>query len=86
MSLDVLEAGRVSVAHSRGDGAARRRADVEKFKFVLMLKVLQRDDPLRRLYLQKRWHGLSTAISNPREVRPYEPERTSSPLIALSCR
>ena len=84
MLLDVLEAGFVGAAHGRVDGAARRRVDVEKLKSDWMLKLLQRDDPLRRSYLQRRWHGLSTSTSIPGEIGPYKPERTSSSLIAIS--
>jgi hypothetical protein len=46
MPLDVLEA------------VAPDGADSQGIKIIdLMVKALQRDDPLRRLYLQRRWHG-----------------------------
>jgi hypothetical protein len=44
----------------------------------LIVKVLQRDDPLRRSYLQNRWHSQAVGCCNI--------ERTSSPPIVLSRR
>jgi hypothetical protein len=51
MPLDVV----VGLAHNAVDGAAWRRTNVHGFD--LMLRVLHRDDPLRRSYLQRRWQG-----------------------------
>jgi hypothetical protein len=57
MPLDVLEADLVTPARDGVDGAAPRRVDAQGLRFDLMVKVLPRDDPLRRSYLQRRWHG-----------------------------
>ena len=57
MPLDVLEADRVGLASNRVGSAAPRCPDAQPLKFDLMVKVLQRDDPLRRSYLQRRWHS-----------------------------
>ena len=62
MPLDMLEVELVGVAHDGVDGAAPRRVDSQGPKLDLMLKVLQRDDPLRRSYLQRRWHGHPTSV------------------------
>ena len=83
MPLDVLEVAVEEITRSRFDGAARRRVDAEELKVGLMLKVLQRDDPLRRSYLQRRWRGQPAAVSLSREVKGSS--RTSSP-ISLSRR
>ena len=69
MPLDVLEVALEEITHSGVDGAARRRVDAEELKVGLMLKVLQRDDPLRRSYLQRRWRGQPTSVSLSREVK-----------------
>jgi hypothetical protein len=72
MPLDVLEA----------DFVAPRRVDAQGLKFDLMVKVLQRDDPLRRSYLQRRWHGHSTSAPLSREVGRYNLEGTClSPIV-----
>jgi hypothetical protein len=63
MPLDVLEADLVGVARGGVDGAAPRRIDAQGLEFDLMVKVLQRDDPLRRSYLQRRWHGHPTSLA-----------------------
>ena len=77
MALDVLEADLVGVAHDSGDRAAARRAEAPELKFNLMVRVLQRDDPLRRSYLQRRWHGHPTSLLLAREVRRYNFGRTA---------
>jgi hypothetical protein len=61
MPLDVLEANLVGVACGV-DGAPPQHVDAQGLKFDLMVKVLQRDDPLRRSYLQRRWHGHPTSV------------------------
>ena len=62
MPLDVLEAGLVGLARNGVGGAAPRCVDALELKFDLIVKVLQRDDPLRRSYLQRRWHGHPTSV------------------------
>jgi hypothetical protein len=86
MPLDVLEADLVSLARNDVDGAARRRIDARGSKFDLMMKVLQRDDPLRRSYLQRRWHGRLTQVVPSRVLGHYNLERASLPPIAPSRR
>jgi hypothetical protein len=82
MPLDVLEADFVGVTRNGVDVAAPRRVDAQGLKFDLMVKVLQRDDPLRRSYLQRRWHGHSTSAPLSREVGRYNLEGTSlSPIV-----
>jgi hypothetical protein len=61
MPLDVLEADLVGLAQNGVGGATRRCLDAQGVKFDLLVKALQRDDPLRRLYLQRRWHGHPTS-------------------------
>lgn len=82
MPLDVLEA----VARNSVDGAAPRRVDAQGLKFDLMVRVLQRDDPLRRSYLQRRWHGHHTSVPLLREAGCYNFERTSLSPVALGRR
>jgi hypothetical protein len=64
MPLDVLEV----VAGNGVDDAPPRRAGARGLKFDLMVKVLQRDDPLRRSYLQMAWHRHPTSVSLSRGV------------------
>jgi hypothetical protein len=68
MPLDVLEAGVLGCARDDVDGAAPRRT-AQGHNFDLMLKVLHRDDPLRRSFLQRRWQGHPVPLS--REVGRY---------------
>ena len=86
MPLDVLEADHVGVARNGVDGVAPRRVDAQGLKLDLVVKVLQRDDPLRRSYLQRRWHGRPTSAPLSRKVGRYDFERTSLSAIALSRR
>jgi len=86
MPLDVLEADPVEVAHNGGDGAPHRRVDAQGLSFDLMMQVLQRDDPLRRLYIQRRWHGYPTSVTFSLEVTGYNFERPSLSPISLSRR
>jgi hypothetical protein len=85
MPLDVLEADLVWVARDGVDSSARpRRVDARGLTFELMVKVLQRDDPLRRSYLQRRWHGHPTSTA--REARRCSFGRTSLSPIVLNRR
>jgi hypothetical protein len=86
MPLDVLEADLVEVAHNDVEGAAPRRVDAQGLKFGLMMQVLQRDDPLRRLYIQRQWHGYPTSVPFSLEVAGYNFERPSLSPIPLSRR
>lgn len=79
MPLDVLEADLVGLGSNGGGGGVPRGLDDQRLiKFDLILKVLQRDDPLRRSYLQSRWHS--------QEVGRGNIERTFSSPTALSRR
>ena len=49
MALDVLEAGFAQ------DGTDSAEFRAQGFDWDLIVKLLQRDDPMRRLYLQRRW-------------------------------
>jgi hypothetical protein len=69
MPLDTLEADLAAVFGV--DGATCRCADIFGERFEL--KVLQRDDPLRRSYLQRRWHGVSTPLSLEKVHPAFEP-------------
>jgi hypothetical protein len=73
MPLDVLKADLVVLACNGVEGPAPRRVDEG---FDLMVKVLQRDDPLRRSYLQRRWYGYPTPSPLSEEVRYYNIVRT----------
>ena len=86
MPLDVLEADLAGVAHDGVDGAAPRRVDAQGLRLDFMVKEPQRDDPLRRSYLQRRWHGHPTSVRPSREVGRYNFEHTSLSPIALSYR
>jgi len=77
MPLDLLGAleGPVQIDVS---GVAPRDLDAQGLELDLIVKVLQRDDPSRRSYLQRRWHAQAMERCNI--------ERTTSPAIALSRR
>ena len=75
MPLDVLEAELVGFAGSGVGGAAPLCLDAQGLKFDLIAKVLQRDDPLRRSYLQRQWQSQAVGRCNI--------ERTSSSPITL---
>jgi hypothetical protein len=81
MALDVPEADLVGLVRNGVDGAAPLIDG-----FDLMLRAMHRDDPLRRSYLQRRWHGHSTAIPLLRELGRYKLERRSVSTMALSRR
>jgi hypothetical protein len=80
MLLDVRDAG---LTQNGAGGAPPRYLDAQRLKFDLIVKVLQRNDPLRRSYLQRRWRGHQTAlplcgrrgalISNPRPCPQLRP-------------
>jgi hypothetical protein len=74
MPLEVLEADLARLVQSRGGSAASRCGDAQALRFDLIVKILQRDDPLRRSYLQKRWHALTPGRC--------DIERASYPTIA----
>jgi hypothetical protein len=78
MPLDVLEADLVGLGSNGVGGSARHCVDAQRLKFDSILRVLQRDDPLRRSYLQMRWHSQAAGRCNI--------ERTPSSAIALSRR
>jgi hypothetical protein len=75
MPLDLV--GAAIVGPDRKAGAAPRCVDAHGLELDLIVKVLQRDDPLRRSYLQRRWHLQAAGRCN---------ERTTSSAIALSRR
>jgi hypothetical protein len=56
MPLDVLDADFVELGSNGVGGSASRCLDAQRLKFDLIVKVLPRDDPLRRSYLQRWWH------------------------------
>lgn len=78
MPLDVLEADLVALAQNGVRGAAPRRLDARGLKFDVIASVLQRDDPLRRSHLQRRWHSQAMPHGNVK--------RTSLSPFALSRR
>jgi hypothetical protein len=57
MPVDVLEADSARIARNGADRTAPRRVDAQGLNFDLIAKALQRDDPLRRSYLRRRWQG-----------------------------
>ena len=78
MPLDMFDADLVGLWSDGVGGGAPRRLDTQRLEFDLILRVLQRDDPLRRSYLQMRWHSQAVGCCNI--------EHTSSSPIALSRR
>ena len=76
MPLDVLGADLVWFAQDGAGGVAPRCVHAQGLKVDLIVRTLQRDDPLRRSYLRKRWHS---------QERCYI-ERKASSQIALSRR
>jgi hypothetical protein len=82
MPSDVLEA----VACNGVDDAEPGRVNSPGLEFDLMVKVLQRDDPLRRSYLQRRWHAQPTSVPLPREMGRYNVERAPLSPVAVSRR
>jgi hypothetical protein len=61
MPLDVPEADFAGVARNPV-ALDLERSDAQGFAVNLMVKALQRDDPLRRSYLLRRWHGHLTPV------------------------
>ena len=86
MPLDMLEADLVGRARDGVDGTTPRRVDAQGLDFDLIVKVLQRDDPLRRSYLQRRWHGHPTSVPLAWELGRYKFGRMSLSPIVLSRR
>jgi hypothetical protein len=86
MPLDVLEVDLVKAARNSIDRAAPRRVNAQGLRFDMIVKSLQRDDPLRRSYLQKRWRGHPTAVPLLRETGRYSFKSISLSPIALSRR
>lgn len=78
MPPDVFEADLIGLARGGVGSATPRCVDARRLEFDLIVKVLQRDDPLRRLYLKRRWHSQAVGRCNI--------ERTSFSPIALSRR
>ena len=78
MPLDVLEADLVGLGSNSVGRGAPRYLDAQRLKFDLIVKVLPRDDPLRRSYIQRRWYSQAVGCCNI--------ERTSSSPTALSRR
>jgi hypothetical protein len=77
MILDVVEEDHVALACNGVDDAAPRRVDAQGRQFELMVRVLLRDDPLRRFYVRRRWQTQPTSI--PR----YKFECASFPAFVL---
>jgi hypothetical protein len=75
MPLNALDADLLGIAENVDDDAAP--LDARGRKFDLIVRVLQRDDPLRRSYLQRRRHSQAAGRCN---------ERAASSAIALSRR
>jgi hypothetical protein len=71
MPLDVLEADFVGLAQNGVGGATPRCLDAQGVKLDFLMKALQRDDPMRRLYLQRRWHGHLTSVPLASGVRCF---------------
>jgi hypothetical protein len=86
MPLDLCEADLVGAARNGADGDASQRVDAQDPMFDLMLKVLHRDDPARRSYLQRRWQGHPASIPLSTRDGPYDFKRTYLPPIGLSRR
>jgi hypothetical protein len=70
MPLDVLETDIAGVARTPM-ALGFEGSDAQGLEFNLMVKALQRDDPLRRSYVQRRWHGHITPVPFSQEVRRY---------------
>lgn len=78
MPLDVVEPDRIGLARNRVGGGASQCVYGQGLELDLVVKVLQRDDPLRRSYIQRRWHSQASGRCNI--------GRTFSAPIALSRR
>jgi hypothetical protein len=86
MPLEVLETDYSGVARIGVDGAELRRGDTLRLAFNLMVNALQRDDPLRHSYLQRRWHGRLTSIPSSTQARRQNQGRASVSPVVLSRR
>ena len=78
MPLELFGAALVGPTHKDTACAAPQCLDAQGLELDLIVKVLQRDDPSRRSYLQRRWHSQA--------VGRCSIERMTSPAIALSRR
>jgi len=76
MPLDLL--GADLGVHKDSASAATRCLDARGLELDLIVRMLQRDDPSRRSYLQRRWRSQAVGRCNI--------ERATSPAIALSRR
>jgi hypothetical protein len=57
MPLDLLGAACVRPAQKTAVRTAPTSAKAQGIELDLIVKMLQRDDPSRRSYLQRRWHA-----------------------------
>jgi hypothetical protein len=73
MPPDVFEA---DFARKGVDSAALRNVDTQGLDFDLIVKLLQRDDPLRRSYLQRRWQRYRASVALSRDVEDCNLQRT----------
>jgi hypothetical protein len=64
MPLDAFEADHIGFARNGVGSAAPRCVDAQGLTFDLIAKVMQRDDPLRRSYLQRRWRSQAVERCN----------------------
>jgi len=81
MRLDMFEADFARIAVNR---PSLRCVDAQGLGFDLVLKILQRDDPLRRLYVRRRWQGDQASASLSGEMQGCKLERRSFSEIGLS--
>jgi hypothetical protein len=85
MPFDVLETDFAGVARNPM-ALDFERSDAQGLEFNLMVKALQRDDPLRRSYLQRRWHGHITPLPFSREIQRNNLGRASLTPVVLARR
>ena len=83
MPLDVLDA---NLVRNGVDSAAVRCGNAQGLQLDLIVRILQRDDPLRRSYLRRRWQGHSTPVSFSQNVQGRNLAGTPVSLTALSRR
>jgi hypothetical protein len=57
MPLDLIGAALIGPVHNQGPGAALQCLDARELELDLIVRMLQRDDPSRRSYLQRRWQS-----------------------------
>jgi hypothetical protein len=75
MPLDLLG---VALVGPMQKGAAPRCPDAQGRELDVIVKIMQRDDPSRRSYLQRRWHTQAVGCCSI--------ERMTPPAIVLSRR